>query len=59
MRSAKKNKGFKQIASVKGGKTLKYTDKKSGKKYYYRVCAYKKSGSKKIKGKLSSVKKAK
>lgn len=41
-RSTKKNSGFKKIGTVKKGKTTEFTDKKckTGKKYYYKVRAY-------------------
>ena len=48
-RSTKKSKGYKKIKTV-SSKTSKFTNKKlkKGKKYYYKVRAYKKSGKKKI-----------
>ena len=43
-RSTKKTKGFKKIKTITSGKTLKYVNKKlkGGKRYYYKVKAYKK-----------------
>ena len=50
-RSAKKNKGFKKIKTVKA-KTTKFTNKKlkKGKKYFYKVRAYRNVSGKKIYG---------
>ncbi len=46
---------YKKVATVKTNKTTKYrvTKLKSGKKYYFKVRAYKKSGKKKVYGKFS------
>ena len=59
MRSAKQKKGFKTIATVKKASVTKYVDKKSGSKYYYKVCAFVKDGKKVVKGKFSNVCKSK
>ena len=59
MRSAKQKKGFKTIATVKKASVTKYVDKKSGSKYYYKVCAFVKDGKKVVKGKFSKVCKSK
>lgn len=47
-RSTSKNGSYKKIATVKGSSKTSYTDKKrtTGKYYYYKVKAYKKSGDK-------------
>ena len=60
-RSTKKSSGYKCIKTVTKGSTTSYVNKslKKGKKYYYKVCAYKKSGSNYTNGKNSSVKYAK
>lgn len=52
MRSLKKNKGFKKVATIKKASIVKYVDKKVKKKktYYYKVCAFSKNGSKKVSG---------
>ena len=57
-RSLKKNGGFKKIATTS---KLKYTDKKvkSKKTYYFKLKAFNKSGSKKVDGAFSAVKKIK
>ena len=49
-RSTKKKKGFKKLTVIKKAKTVKFLDKKakSGKKYYYRVYAFRKNGKKKV-----------
>lgn len=59
MRSLKKKSGFKTIKKLIKNSKVSYIDKKSlkkGKKYYYKVCAYKKSGSKLVKSSFSTVK---
>ena len=50
MRSLKKNKGFKKVATIKKASIVKYVDKKVKKKktYYYKVCAFSKNGSRKV-----------
>lgn len=60
-RSAKKTKSYKKIKTITKASTVKYTNKKlkTGKRYYYKVRAYKKVSSKKVYGKFSTVKKAK
>ena len=58
MRSAKKKKGYKKIANIKKGSVTKYTDKKGSKKYYYKICAYKKSTKGTVKGSYSKPKRA-
>nr|MBQ8253000.1 M15 family metallopeptidase [Lachnospiraceae bacterium] len=57
-RSTKKNSGYKKIATIKKGKTVKYTDKKctTGKKYYYKVRAYRKVSGKRVYSNYSVVK---
>ena len=59
--STKKSKGYKKVATVKGASKTSYTTKKkltSGKKYYYKVRAYKTVNGKKVYGSYSSVKSA-
>ncbi|MCI8307930.1 MAG: DUF1080 domain-containing protein, partial [Lachnospiraceae bacterium] len=58
MRSSKKKKGYKKIAGIKKGSVTKYTDKKGRKRYYYKVCAYKKSPDGNVKGGYSKPKRA-
>jgi hypothetical protein len=57
LRSVKKSKGYKTVGKVTSGKKVVFTDKKAkkGKKYYYRVRAYRKVSGKTVKGPLSSV----
>ncbi len=59
-RADSKNRKYKKIASVPSSKTS-YTDKKrkSGKTYYYKIRAYKKSNGKYLYGSFSSVVKVK
>ena len=60
-RSSKKNSGYKKIATVKSNKKT-YTDSKKlkkGKKYYYKIKAYKKVEGKKIYTQYSAIKSAK
>lgn len=47
-RSTKKNSGYQCIKTIKSYKTVSFTDRKAkkGKKYYYKVVAYKKVGNK-------------
>lgn len=61
VRSMKKKKGYKTIKTIKKGSTVFYIDKKvkSGKTYFYKIRAYKKSGKKTIYGGWSPVKKVK
>ena len=49
-RSNKKNGKFKQIQVIKKGKTTTFTQKKlkKGKKFYYKIRAYRKVGGKKV-----------
>lgn len=60
-RSTKKSGKYEKIGTVTSGKKTSYTDKKVkiGKTYYYKVRAYKKSGSTKLYNPYSSVKSAK
>lgn len=58
MRSAKKKNGYKKIATIKKGITIKYTDKKGSKRYYYKVCAYRKSANGTVKSSYSKPKRA-
>lgn len=46
-RSTKSNKGFKKIATLKKNNKVSYLDKKcsTGKKYYYKIKAYRKTGA--------------
>ena len=55
-RSTKKNKGFKAVKTVKSGKTTKYTTGKlkKGKRYYFKVRAYRKVSGKKVYSAYSS-----
>lgn len=55
-RSTKKNKGFKAVKTVKGRKTVKYTTGKleKGKRYYFKVRAYRKVSGKKVYSTYSS-----
>ena len=56
-RSTKKTKGYKSIKTVKSSKTIKYTNSKlkKGKRYYYKVRAYRKIGKKKVYGPYSGI----
>lgn len=56
-RATKKNGKYKLVKTIKKNKTVKYTNKKlkKGKKYYYKVRAYKNVGKKKVFGKYSSI----
>lgn len=56
-RSLKKNKGFKAVKTIKKAKTVKFTDKKvkKGKKYFYKVRAYKMYDGNKLFGAYSKV----
>ena len=58
MRSAQKKKGYKKIANIKKGSVTKYTDKKGKKRYFYKICAYKKSPKGTVKGSYSKPKRA-
>ena len=60
-RSTKKNKGFKCVKTIKKSATTvwKDTSVQSGRIYYYKMRAYKKSGKKTIYSKYSSTKKIK
>ncbi len=57
-RSGKKNKGYKRIKTVTRGKTAKYRNKKlkKGKRYYFKVRAYRRVGGKKVYSSFSAVK---
>ena len=61
MRKIGKKGKFKTIATIKKGKTIKYTDKKvkKGKKYYYKICAVVTSGTNTSVGSYSAVKNVK
>ncbi len=56
-RSTKKKKGFKKIATIKKKTKCTYTDKKlkAGKKYYYKIKAYKKVKGAKLTSKYTKV----
>lgn len=56
--STKKNSGYKNIATVKSASKVSYTTKtlKKGKKFYYKVRAYKTVNGKKVYGDYSNVK---
>ena len=56
--STKKSTGYKKIATLKSASKVSYTTKKltTGKKYYYKVRAYKTVNGKKVYGSYSSVK---
>jgi len=60
-RSTKKSSGYKAIKTVKSGSTVKYVNKKlkKGKKYYYKVRAYKTVNGKKVYSSYSTVKSVK
>ena len=56
-RSTKKKGGYKLVATVKGKKNTSYVDNhKKGKKYYYKVQAYKTANKSHIYGKYSNIK---
>lgn len=57
-RSTKKNKGFKAVKTITSGSKVSYVNKKlkRGKKYYYKVIAYRTVGDKRVYGSYSSVK---
>lgn len=59
-RSTSKNGTYKEIKTVKNGKTLSFTDRKlnSQKRYYYRIRAYRNVNGKMIKSSYSSKKNA-
>ncbi len=56
-RATSKSGTYKLVKTINKGKTVTFSDTKvkSNKKYYYKVRAFKKSGSKKIKGKFSAI----
>lgn len=60
-RSTKKSSGFKKVAAVKKGSTVKYTDKKlkKGRTYYYKVKAYRTVSGKKVPASYSKTVKVK
>ena len=60
-RSVKKGSGYKCVKTIKKGSTLKYVNKKlkGGKKYYYKVRAYKTVNGKKVYSAYSKVKSVK
>lgn len=60
-RSLKKTKSFKKVKTITKGSTVKYTNKKlkKGKRYYYKVRAYRNVGGKKVYGAYSAVKSVK
>ncbi|MBR6392760.1 MAG: right-handed parallel beta-helix repeat-containing protein [Eubacterium sp.] len=55
LRSSRKNSGYTEIASVKGRKSSSFTDKaaKKGKRYYYRIAAYREYKNSTVYGKRS------
>lgn len=55
--SAKKNSGYKKIATITKASTVKYTKKKltTGKTYYFKVRTYRKVGGKKVYSSYSKV----
>lgn len=57
-RSTSKTENFKRIAEIKKASVVKYEDKglADGKVYYYKVRAFKTSGSAKVRGEFSNVK---
>lgn len=57
-RAASKKGKYKKIKTIRKGTTLQYVNKKLkvGKKYYYKIRAYKKVGKKTRQGKFSSIK---
>ncbi len=60
-RSTKKNKGFKKVKTIKKASTKSYTNKKlkSGKKYYFKVRAYRTANGVTVYGDFSATKKVK
>lgn len=60
-RSTKKSSGFKKVATVKKGSTVKYTNKKlkKGRTYYYKVKAYRTVSGKKVSASYSKTVKVK
>ena len=56
-RSTSKNGQYKAIKTITSASTVKYTDTstKKGKKYYYKVCAYKTIQGTKVSGSYSSI----
>lgn len=60
-RSTKKSSGYKAIKTIKKGSTVSFTNKnlKKGKRYYYKVRAYKSAYGTKVFSKYSSVKSTK
>jgi fibronectin type 3 domain-containing protein len=61
MRSTKKKSGYKVIKTITKKSTVSFLDKKAkkGKTYYYKVVAYKKVGSAKLKSKATKIVKVK
>ncbi|MBQ6501839.1 MAG: fibronectin type III domain-containing protein, partial [Mogibacterium sp.] len=57
-RSTRKKSGYKLIKTIKSGNTVSFVNKKlaKGKKYYYKVRAYRTVGDKNIYGSYSAVK---
>lgn len=57
-RSAKKSSGFKAVRTIKKGSTVRYTNTKlkKGKRYYYKVRAFRTVNGKKVFGRYSAVK---
>lgn len=60
-RSTKKSSGFRAVKTIGKGSTVKYVNKKlkKGKRYYYKVRAYRTMEGKKVYGKYSAVKSTK
>ena len=61
-RSTKKNSGYKNVKTITNGTTLKWTNKKlrKGRRYYFKVKAYRNVNGKKVLSKnFSTVKSAK
>lgn len=58
MRSTKKSSGYKRIKTIKKGSVVSFTNKKlkKGKKYYYKVRAYRTVNGKRVYGAYSAVK---
>ena len=59
--ATKKNGSYKKVATIKKGKTVKYTTSRltKNKRYYYKVRAYRVVGKKKVRGTYSGIKYAK